>query len=258
MWKRLVVIVITLALLLMITVGSSEQNLWDCPGCGKADNTGNFCGKCGHPAPNEPEPAIAVGQSVFFGHYPQTAAGNDNTPIEWLVLDVDTKSNKALLISRYALDCMPYNTSWKDVTWATCTLRTWLNSTFLNNAFTAEEKKAILTTTVDNSKSQGCYGTNGGRNTQDKVFLLSYAEAWKYFKNNEARKCQPTAYAVKQNATKADNGNCWWWLRSPGSSSYSASYVYNGGSLLDYSVYYTTDGSVRPAFWLNLDYVDIY
>lgn len=38
-------------------------------------------------------------------------------------------------------------------------------------------------TTVDNSKAQGYsgYSTDGGNNTEDKVFLLSYAEANKYF-----------------------------------------------------------------------------
>ena len=234
-----------------------ECPIWDCPGCGKTDNTGNFCGKCGHPAPNESEPAIAVGQSVFFGHYPQTAAGTDKTPIEWLVLDYDAKNNKALLISRYALDCKQYNTSFDFVTWETCTLRTWLNSKFLDNAFNSEEKKAILKTTLDNSKSQGCYDTNGGKNTQDKVFLLSYAEAWKYFKSIYARKCAPTDYAIEHgawtNSGYSVNGRetCWWWLRSPGSSSSSAARVLSSGTHGDSPVSSTAIG-VRPALWIDL------
>lgn len=63
-------------------------------------------------------PALAdyyVGQIVSFGHYPQSSSGMDNNPIEWIVLDVH--GNKALIISRYALDCKPYNTTYKDVTW---------------------------------------------------------------------------------------------------------------------------------------------
>lgn len=65
---------------------------------------------------------FAVGNYVTFGTYPQTKAGNDATPIEWLVLARD--GDKALLISRYALDAQPYNKDYTSVTWETCTLRT--------------------------------------------------------------------------------------------------------------------------------------
>ena len=64
---------------------------------------------------------VTVGQSVTLGHYPQTAAGDDRTPIEWTVLDV--RGGKALVISRYGLDAKPYHTEYTDVTWETCTLR---------------------------------------------------------------------------------------------------------------------------------------
>ena len=56
-----------------------------------------------------------VGEYITFGHYPQKKAGTDNTPIEWLVLAVDGR--KALLISRFALDCQPYHNVYEDVTW---------------------------------------------------------------------------------------------------------------------------------------------
>ena len=56
-----------------------------------------------------------VGNIVTFGHYPQTSDGNDSTPIEWLVLARD--GNKALLISRYALDSQKYNNSRVNMTW---------------------------------------------------------------------------------------------------------------------------------------------
>ena len=32
---------------------------------------------------------VQPGNYITFGYYPQTADGTDNTPIEWLVLDVD-------------------------------------------------------------------------------------------------------------------------------------------------------------------------
>ena len=199
------------------------------------------------------EAAIApfkkVGGYVTYGTYPQTATGNDSTPIEWLVLDYDAKNNKALLISRYGLDCQKYNSSKTSVTWETCSLRTWLNGTFLNKAFSKAEQGAILTTDVDNSKSQGYskWSTNGGNNTQDKIFLLSYAEAWKYFGSDSARVSTPTKYA------KANEGGSYsnrWWLRSPGYSQYYAALVYSDGS----RSYLNVDSTrgVRPAFWLDL------
>lgn len=207
---------------------------------------------------------FAVGNYVSFGTYPQTKAGNDATPIEWLVLARD--GNKALLISRYGLDAQPYNKDNTSVTWETCTLRTWLNGMFYNKAFSSAEQAAILTTNVDNSKSQ-CYSgwnTSGGNNTQDKVFLLSYAEASKYFgvtynSSNTKLRVAPTAYAIAQGAGKnssyktADGIDAgWWWLRSPGAYQSSAAGVRTGGSLFFNDVNYDS-GSVRPALWVNIE-----
>ena len=86
---------------------------------------------------------------------------------------------KALLLSRYGLDAQPYNTEDTAITWEKSTLRTWLSGTFIDKAFTSAEQSAILETNVDNGSGQGYskWNTNGGNNTQDKVFLLSYAEA---------------------------------------------------------------------------------
>ncbi len=208
---------------------------------------------------------FAVGNYITFGTYPQTKAGNDATPIEWLVLARD--GDKALLISRYGLDAQPYNKDYTSVTWETCTLRTWLNGTFYNKAFSSAEQAAILTTNVDNSKNQ-CYSgwsTNGGKNTQDKVFLLSYAEANKYFgvtynnSSNTKSRVAPTAYAIAQGTGKnssyktADGIDAGWWrLRSPGVSQYDAAYVSTDGSLYANRVN-VGSGSVRPALWVNLE-----
>lgn len=212
---------------------------------------------------------FAVGNYVTFGTYPQTKAGNDATSIEWLVLARD--GNKALLISRYGLDAQPYNKDYTSVTWKTCTLRKWLNGTFYNKAFSSAEQAAILTTNVDNSKSQCCSGwnTSGGNNTQDKVFLLSYAEANKYFgveywQNNGATdkvksRVALTAYAIAQGAVPSSSDKTadstaagWWWLRSPGGYQECAAYVYADGSL-GYSSVSNVFGSVRPALWVNID-----
>lgn len=210
-----------------------------------------------------------VGAHVFWGSYPQSENGEDQTPIEWLVLEVDEDNHKALLLTYYGLDMQRYHRSQDSVTWETCSLRAWLNEDFLSKAFTPEEQAAILLTDVDNSQKQ-CYGwtTAGGKDTQDRLFLLSYAEAHKYFhiqfgvKNNVAARISPTAYASAAGARQDNRNNKteegivagWWFLRSPGCYQYCVAAVGTDGSL--YHTYVDTPHAcIRPAFWLDLDAV---
>ena len=53
-------------------------------------------------------------------------------PIEWVVLDKTEDS--IFVMSKYALDCLPYNKVYAYVTWQFCTLREWLNEKFYNRA----------------------------------------------------------------------------------------------------------------------------
>ena len=195
-----------------------------------------------------------AGNYVTFGSYPQTEAGNDDTPIEWLVLESDGET--ALLISRYALDCKPYNEKFEATTWEKCTLRGWLNSEFFNKAFSTEEKRYILQSDVSADKNPK-YSTNPGNATKDNVFLLSIVEANKYFKSDDARKCAPTDYAIQQGAYTSDIDKvegrraCWWWLRSPGDLSNRAAYVCPDGSLSYISVR-SSSRAVRPCVRVRL------
>ncbi|MGN0623579.1 MAG: DUF6273 domain-containing protein [Oscillospiraceae bacterium] len=193
-----------------------------------------------------------VGGTFFFGSYEQdNNKSNGKEDIEWLVLAKE--GNKALVISKYALDCQQYNTSYTDVTWETCSLRKWLNGTFLSAAFNSEEQNSIISSTVTADKNPS-YSTSPGNNTTDKVFLLSITEVNKDFSSDSARQCSATAYAKAQGAyTDTSNGNCWWWLRSPGYNSHDAANVNNGGSVnfSGYTVDYNV-GAVRPALWINL------
>lgn len=195
--------------------------------------------------------ATEVGSTVFFGSYEQdNVASNGKEAIEWIVLAKE--GNRALLISRFALDCQQYNTSWTSVTWETCSLRKWLNGTFISNAFSSDEQNMIQTTTVTADKNPS-YSTSPGNDTTDKVFLLSITEVNKYFSSDSTRQCQGTAYCYAQGAYKASNGNCWWWLRSPGYDSYGAASVYGGGSVEVHGDVVNYDGdAVRPALWIDL------
>ena len=158
-----------------------------------------------------------------------------------------------LVISKYALDCQPYSTSYTSVTWETCSLRKWLNGSFFNAAFSSEEKKSIIRSTVTADKNPS-YSTSPGKNTMDKVFLLSIDEVNKYFSSDSARQCHGTAYCFAQGAYKSAYSVCLWWLRTPGVNSHYAASVEPGNSVRDDgTVVDVRDYAVRPALWIDLE-----
>ncbi len=207
------------------------------------------------------EAEFKVGDVIAFGTYEQDALlSNGKEPIEWIILD-KREDGSLVLLSKYALDCKPYNKDLADVTWETCTLRTWLNEDFYNAAFSAQEQARIVPVMIENEDNP-YYGTTGGKPTTDKVWLLSINEAtneftsekvYTYFTDDNSRMCAPTKYAVAQGASQSSNytvdgvGACWWRLRSPGYKSRSAAYVSFVGSVNDTGsdVRYG-DFSVRP------------
>ena len=192
---------------------------------------------------------VTTWDCIYFGNYYQSNSSTKE-PIKWRVLSVN--GNDAFLLADQNLDAKPYNEEDMDVTWATCTLRTWLNDTFLNTAFTSAEQAAIKNTTVVNEDNP-YDGTEGGVNTIDKVYLLSIAESsntaygfnGEFRTESETREAKSTAYAKWQGA---------WWLRSPGGSSEGASAVNSDtgyGPNAGYCVF-VAYGLVRPVLHLNL------
>ncbi len=162
-----------------------------------------------------------------------------------------------LVISKYALDCQPYNTEFADVTWETCSLRNWLNSTFYSGSFTEDERALIADSTVY-AQANPQYNTDPGNDTTDKVFLLSINEANEYFSSDEERMCVPTAYGISNGAYESDTyskdgkGACWWWLRSPCIRQDYTANVRNSGSVNFYGIYVDdASGTIRPAMWIN-------
>ena len=204
---------------------------------------------------------VSTWDCIYFGNYYQSNSSTKE-PIKWRVLSV--KGNEAFVVADMALDCKPYNETEDDVTWETCTLRQWLNSTFLDAAFDAEEQSAIKTTTVVNEDNIS-FGTAGGDTTSDKIFLLSQNEVKNssygfnsvYDTESETRQCKASAYAVENNCwtSSCDGhaGNCFWWLRSPGDDFSSATLVTDegGGGISGIIVDFDRYG-VRPALNLNL------
>ena len=211
-------------------------------------------------AAEQPEPeetatvllaSAAVGDYVVFGSYEQdNDLTNGKEPIEWLVLD--KQDDKILVISKYGLDCQPYNEEYKNVTWETCTLRGWLNDSFLNEAFGAEEQ-ALIPTVKASADKNPYRKTDPGNDTNDRVYLLSIVEAEQFFDSKEKRQCEQTAFAVAQGAYKNENGTCRWWLRSPGNDRDSAADVDYDGSVSNFGRrVHGGNGAIRPAMWIDV------
>ena len=211
------------------------------------------------------------GDTLFFGRYEQDG-NEENGPeaIEWIVLDTD--GARVLLLSRYGLDAVPFDSRTKRekvLYWENCTLRAWLLGDFMKAAFSGAERRAILTTHVMNLSHGGDWGS-GGTTTDDKLFLLSYREGQFYIVRHKSGGdsdainhglVEPTQAAIDHGAgmgcySKEDEGYGWnWWLRTP--------FLMGDGALCMFGV---DDGKVvhtakpgtallvRPALWLDLTY----
>ena len=170
-------------------------------------------------------------------------------PIKWRVLQ--SENGEAFLLSDVILDKKAYDESYEYITWEESSLRAWLNEKFMNRTFSAEEKEKINITEIVNQDNPA-YGTEGGNNTSDKIFLLSSAEVdekedgKKYgFLNDETRKCKANSFSEMEIA--------FWWLRSPGYNSSSATEVFGYGRInRDGNNVYDNIAGVRPALHLNL------
>ena len=199
-------------------------------------------------------PNIAqVGDVIYFGTYEQdNNFSNGKEEIEWRVLEKD-ENGRMLVVSKYALDCRNYHSSVKQITWEDSDIRSWLNNDFYSNAFSSSEKSAVKTVTNENTGNSD-FNVNGGNKTSDKIFILSIDEAKRYLPNNIDRMCQATKYAESK-GTELDSltHNCRWWLRSPGSTLYSAASVKIDGFILNMGTPVSVDKAfVRPAMWIEI------
>ena len=197
--------------------------------------------KDGGKRPAEPPLKPRTWERVTLGTYPQNKTNDNKKPIEWLVLKRD--GTKALLLAAHALDCQQYNNAYVNAPWQESAIRGWLNGMFLLTAFTTEERTRML------KRSHMGIGTVGST-----VFLLSTAEAEQLLPTDEERQCEATGYAKGRGASANTSGTCWWWLRSPGSSSRYPASVNRDGSISKKGDRSGTErGCVRPCIWVDTD-----
>lgn len=187
-----------------------------------------------------------VGDIVRLGTYEQDNDLSDGTEeIEWIVLA--RQNDRALLISRFALDYAPFNTGSALSTWDYSTLLQWLNQSFFTTAFTNTEQSIICLSRIEAGPNMR-FRSNPGSATRSRVFLLSLDEAKNYFGNSNDRQCIPTAFAEAQGASTED---CGWWLRSPGYDESAVSLVLADGSFSYIGQPAERNLAVRPAIWVE-------
>ena len=212
--------------------------------------------------------------NIYFGTYFQSN-GSTKEPVKWRVLS--NGNQQLFLLSDQNLEVFQYHTEQENVTWETSTIRSWLNGygassntggsngtdytgdNFLNAAFSAGEQRAIATTTVVNDENRD-YGTDGGNDTNDRIFLLSLTETYNrtYFPRGTNLRSTNTAYVAgggklgrgMNGANEPDR----YWLRSPGFEHWQAAFMEDDGSqVADGNPVNDRATAVRPAFNLDLD-----
>ncbi len=207
------------------------------------------------------------GDIVTYGKYEQDRnEENGQEDIEWIILDVD--GDKAFVVSKYALDCEIYNPQFvKAPSWENSSIRKWLNGEFLNTAFSDDEQKNIILTSINNRVVSEVYYYHVTQmskvaSTEDKIFLLSLEEVYCYLPTRDSFECKATEFA------KLSGVSCnydvdvvdHWWTRTIVSDKTSnkncVTIDYKG--FADVACKNVTDNGVgvRPAMWIDLDAIE--
>ena len=200
---------------------------------------------------------MQIGEKLSFGDF------------EWRVLAV--QDDRALIITEYIIAQRPYHDAYVNTTWADCALRRYLNGDFYQG-FSSEEQSRIIPVLNQNPNNQW-YGTAGGSDTQDSIFLLSLEEVCRYFGDsldklyNKGKNQRYWFERKDENNSKRiarlleNNWGWWWWLRSPGRVGVKAVYIHGtdgnigiqGNNILKGNL---SDGKctggVRPALWIKI------
>lgn len=233
----------------------------DCSACGFTEKKGL--------------PIESVGQIFEFGRYPQTRDGGI-LPIKWRVLCIQDK--KALLLSEVNIGNKPFDsnicskspyTLRTRVSWSNSDIRRWLNWNFLNEAFSSNEVKSILTVKIKSCTFTLREKTNQSFNlfyvrkvkdrivTVDSIFLLSV---------NDLENLYSFKYGNGQYEQiarlKDDKWNCGPWVlrdleyfEEEKFYSDKITICYNplcvdGNLITTYT--FKDDYSIRPAMWVDL------
>ena len=200
---------------------------------------------------DRPRIYYSPGSVLEFGSYLWTdLEGAPADPVKWESLAL--AEDRALLLAKHGLDCMPYHDALQDTTWEESALRKWLNTDFFESVFSLEEQEQILQVTNRNPDNV-TYHMKGGNDTADRIFLLSSEEFEGFCTDSCFRQKTPSPYAKKNGAVSDETGHCRWLLRSPGNMWMSAACINGDGEPDDRGVFVQDkDCCVCPALWIRL------
>jgi len=204
---------------------------------------------------------LMIGGIIQFGDY------------DWRVLDI--RDDKVLLLSEYTIEYRRYHHSDEAISWEWSDMRHHLNNVFYSR-FTPNERERIAEIRVVNNDNPW-FGTNGGNNTLDKIFLLSIEEVVQYFGDSgmlskgidpAQRRALPEygdlewgayfigfhdQYGDARIAYSTDKIVSWWLLRSPGDAPTHVAGIHNNFGFFMVGGITTVSyghGGVRPAMWV--------
>jgi hypothetical protein len=197
---------------------------------------------------------LKIGLAISFGGY------------NWRILDI--QNGRALIITEDIIERRAYHDAYENITWAGCALRKYLNGEFYEK-FSVGEKSKIIQALNKNPKNPW-YGSEGGADTEDKIFILSIEEAvCKYFGDSSANlfnRNEKQKYWFERKdennhkrCAKLKEGEWWYWLRSPGRVNVKAAYIkrdgiigIQGNNILKGNISEgENNGGVRPSMWIR-------
>ena len=163
----------------------------------------------------------------------------------WIVLDENESGY--LLVTKNIVLYRKYNSKAHrpiilgngiNVTWAISDIRNYLNDNFYYKYFSAIERNQIVAVKIHTPDSIE-YSTKGGRDTLDKIFLLSLEEVELHFPSNAERMARYHGLP------------CSWWLRSPGIGQNCARIVSYDGDTGGCGPVVNELSGIRPALYLK-------
>lgn len=187
--------------------------------------------------------------------------------IKWDVIE-DGASGYLLLASQ-AIDCMPYNDAFGNVTWEKSSLCSWLNGFFYETAFSEEEQNGIVQTELGATRNP-IYTNEAGEYLQTGEYLLTNVfvlcadellkPVWGYDvyvqTEDPARLCTQTPFAKARGVYEYSDGYCRWWTRTNGVETIYAIYVNDNGVIACDGIFTNSDGiGVRPVIRVSKELV---
>jgi hypothetical protein len=201
-----------------------------------------------------------IGNIIGFGDY------------QWKILDI--KDGKMLILTDEIIEQRDYHSKKENITWEHSEIRNFLNNDFLERFSVSDIKRTIPT--LNKNTDNSWYATCGGRDTIDRVFLLSLDEIVRLYFGNSSRLLDNPKKNQRYWFERKDENNkkrralfidspWWWWTRTPGKNNKVSVYIHgdgnigiqgNGISKTSFNtLHYITksnEGGVRPALWVKI------